>query len=90
MIFALVGEFLSNALKYASVDQPISLEIKVGENGLEISCRNVVNPASAIPVLGGKTGLSFIHEVCKLIGAEFDVPGIINNMLVLRALLPIK
>ena len=90
VIFALTGEFLGNALKYAAAGQAITLDISVGTMGLEIVCRNAMNPGSAVPIHSGKTGLTFIRRVCMLINAEFDEPTVKDNVFILRALLPIQ
>lgn len=90
VIFALTGEALGNALKYASGSDPISLELQTQPGGLELTCTNATDPASPSTPTGGKTGLSFIRHVCKLIGATFDEPIAENNVFRLRVLLPMK
>jgi hypothetical protein len=90
VIFALTGEFLGNALKYAAAGQAITLDISVKPPGLEIVCRNAMKVAAAAPIHGGKTGLTFIRRVCTLINAEFDEPAVKDNVFILRALLPIQ
>jgi hypothetical protein len=90
VIFALTGEFLGNALKYAAAGQSIALNINAGNNGLELICRNSMKADTAPPVRGGKTGLTFIRQICTLIGAVFDEPTVTDDIYVLRALLPIK
>jgi TPR repeat protein len=90
VIFALTGEFLGNALKYAAAGQAITLDICVKPPGLEIVCRNAMKAAAVAPIHGGKTGLTFIRRVCTLINAEFDEPAVNDNVFILRALLPIK
>lgn len=90
VIFALTGEFLGNALKYAATGQAITLDISVTPPGLEIVCRNAMKVAAVAPIHGGKTGLTFIRRVCTLINAEFDEPVVKDNVFNLRALLPIQ
>jgi hypothetical protein len=90
VIFALTGEFLGNALKYAAAGQAITLDISVKPPGLEIVCRNAMKVAAVAPIHGGKTGLTFIRRVCTLINAEFDEPAVKDNVFILRALLPIQ
>lgn len=90
VIFALTGEFLGNALKYAAGEMPITLELQARANGLELTCRNAVDPAAPALSRGGRMGLTFVHQICLLIGAEFDEPAIKDNVFSLRALLPIQ
>ena len=90
VIFALAGELLGNALKYASGGAPISLGLQSQAGGLELICTNGVDPASPPVPSEGKTGLGFIRQVCRLIGASFDEPTAEGSSFSLRVLLPIK
>ncbi len=90
VIFALVGEFLTNALKYAGAGGPISFSVMRTDIGLELACRNPIDSEMPPPPLSGKTGLGFVEGVCKLVHAKFDEPTIDKEVFSLRAVLPIQ
>jgi len=90
VIFAIVGEFLGNALKYAAPGGPISLLIRWSGSGLELACANPVVIAAPQPALGGRSGLGAVREVCKLIRADFSGPTVEKDLFSLRVVLPIK
>ncbi len=90
VIFALTGEFLGNALKYAAAGQVITMDIGAKSTGLEIVCRNARKATASAPIHSGETGLTFIQRVCELINAEFDAPTVKDNIFILRVLLPIQ
>ena len=90
VIFALVSEFLGNALKYAASGELISLEIGVQSEFLEIAIRNVMHPAATPHIYSGKSGLTFVRHVCSLIDAKFEENVAQENIFTLRVLLPLK
>jgi len=90
VIFALVVEFLTNALKYVAPGGEISLSICHTDGGLDLACSNPVDSDTAVRPLSGKTGLDFVRAICKLIGAEFHGPSISNGSFSLHAILPLE
>lgn len=90
VIFALVGEFLTNALKFTGAGGAISLSVTRTDIGLELACRNPVDTEMPRPLLSGKTGLDFVRKVCQLVAARFDEPGVDGGAFSVHAVLPIQ
>lgn len=90
VIFALAIEFLTNAFKYVAPGGEIIFSVSHSDDNLILGCANPVDKDIALQPLSGKTGLDFIREICKLIGAELDGPTITsNNYFSLQAILPL-
>jgi signal transduction histidine kinase len=90
VIFALVGEFLTNALKFTGTGGAISLSVTRTDTGLELACRNPVDTEMPRPLLSGKTGLDFVRKVCQLVAARFDEPAVDGGAFSVHAVLPIQ
>lgn len=90
VIFSLVSEFLMNALKYAARNEPITLSLAIKGEFLEVASSNVLNPNAAPPLHSGKSGLTFIRHVCKLLDARFEEPVMRESIFSIGVMLPIK
>lgn len=90
VIFAMIGEFLANGIKFVRAGGKIALTVTRTESGLELTCSNPIDRDSVPQPLSGKSGLSFIKTVCDKVSADFDAPIIDGECFSLRVLLPIK
>lgn len=77
VIFALISEFLTNALKYTALssepDSHILLQVSPAPLGLYIACSNTIDNEISTP-FGDNMRLAFIKEVCNQVEADFPDP----------------
>lgn len=90
VVFSLISELLVNALKYSSEGEPIHLRVTHSEAMLEIECRNAVNERSRLSIRGGRKGMSFMRNICGLVGATFDQPEDNDSHYRVRTVLPMS
>ena len=74
VIFSIISECLTNSLKYSNGSQVIELNCTVESGGLNILCVNPFDVNSSNQSRGGRKGLTFMYEICRLIGAQFEEP----------------
>lgn len=79
VIFSIISECLTNALKYSNGNQAIGLNCTVANGYLKILCANPFDPQSSNTSRGGRKGLAFMQELSRLIGAQFEEPETANG-----------
>ena len=91
VIFALVSELLTNALKYTAPssepDSHILLQVSPTPTGLYIACSNPIDDEVSTP-LSGNMGLAFIREVCNQVEADFPDPVALDGEFWVETFLP--
>ena len=75
VIFSVVSEMLTNAFKYGGTGSPISLDCIYSGETLQIRCVNANGLGAGAAVRGGRKGITFMRELCRLIGAQFEAPN---------------
>jgi len=88
LIFSLISELFTNALKYSRAESEITLCCHVVEGNLTICSKNLVSGQLNPQKIGNK-GLQFIEAICTLIGGVFSEPKIQNDEFSISASVPI-
>lgn len=71
VVFAVLAEILTNAVKYASAS-PITLNCVLAERRMQILCRNRVQALQLKALDTGGTGIAFLREICHVVGADIQ------------------
>lgn len=80
VIFAVVSEMLSNAFKYGAGGKPILVKCVQDAGVLQLRCTNGITPEASKAVRGGRKGITFMRELCRLVGASFEEPNSESGM----------
>lgn len=71
VVFAVLAEILTNAVKYASAS-PITLACELTVRRLRVACRNRVQARPLQALDSGGTGITFLREICRIVGADIQ------------------